>query len=454
MNLFGINRRRVSEAVKELSSAMDRLGKGDFTVRLEEPQDEFEPLYRSFNSMVSSLKSILNATFTSSSDLTDKTILMMDISYGIEKDIEKLYQNISSLSASSEEFSMIVRQNAQNIVEAKSIVENMLDTFRESQKTLGDLIESMKDIHTVIAKYGEIIKELSSSVARIGEITEAINSIAEQTTLLALNAAIEAARAGEAGRGFAVVADEVRKLAERTAQSTQDIIGIIENIDRSTKRAVDLINRIYEAVESGMKVSDMASEAVSVLAERVREVEQRISALATAGEEEAKAASQLAESVMDINRLADQEKERAKRLKSIANDTVDKLKALLNDMQRLQLDTFSIEKAKIAHNMWKLKLLKFVEGEMEIDPSELVDHTQCYLGKWYYSEGKKHCGHLKTFQDIEPPHIELHKLAKEIYELVKSGRQKEAKDLLVKVKEVAEDIVLGLDKLKHECGGG
>jgi hypothetical protein len=156
---------------------------------------------------------------------------------------------------------------------------------------------------------------------------------------------------------------------------------------------------------------------------------------------------------MELSKLADEDKNRAQELKRIASETMEKLKSLLEDMQQFQLDVFSIEKAKVAHNMWKLKLLKFIEGELEMDPSELVDHTQCYLGKWYYSVGKEKCGHLESFREIEPPHIELHKLAREIYELKKAGKDEEAAQKLIRVKEVASKIVRNLDKLKVECAG-
>jgi len=248
-----------------------------------------------------------------------------------------------------------------------------------------------------------------------------------------------------------VVADEVRKLAERTSESAKDIIEIIEGIGESTTRAVDLVHKILESVQRGMEVSDRASDAISELAERIKEVEGRITALATSGEEESSTANQLTQSVMELSRLADEDKDRAMELKRIANETMEKLKGLLEDMQKFQLDAFSIEKAKVAHNMWKLKLLKFVEGELEMDPSELVDHTQCYLGKWYYSLGKEHCGHLDSFRAIEPPHVELHRLAREIYELKKAGKEQEAAEKLLRVKEVASEIVSNLDRLKAEC---
>jgi aerotaxis receptor len=70
---------------------------------------------------------------------------------------------------------------------------------------------------------------------------------------------------------------------------------------------------------------------------------------------------------------------------------------------------------------------------------------------WGGSIGKENCGHLQTFKEIEPPHIELHKLAREIYELKNAGKDEEAKRRLIRVKEVAEKIVNGLERLKTEC---
>ena len=447
-----VERAKALEAViNDLSQAMEKLKNGDLTVRVEVKSGDYEKLYRDFNEMIIGLKRILNKAYASSSELTDSAIVLTDVSYQIQNSLRYLNENISTISTSAEEFSAIVQQNANNIIGAKSLVQAMHSTFSENHQVLSDLILNMKEIYNSVEKYSEVIRELSRSVDRIGEITGTINSIAEQTSLLSLNAAIEAARAGEAGRGFAVVADEVRKLAERTSESAKDIIEIIDGVSESASKAVGLIEKILETVERGMEASNKASMAISDLAEKMKDVDIKISALATAGEEESKTANQLSESVLELRNLADEDRKRAEELRSIASRTMEVLKALLGDLDRLTLDVFNIEKAKVAHNMWKLKLLKFLEGELEMDPSELVDHTQCYLGKWYYSQGREYCGHLQSFKDIENPHIELHKLAKEIYELKNSGRIEEAKQKLLSVKEVASVIVSNLDRLKTEC---
>lgn len=123
----------------------------------------------------------------------------------------------------------------------------------------------------VVGQVGSEMQGIESASRRIEEITSLIDAIAFQTNILALNAAVEAARAGEHGRGFAVVATEVRSLAQRSAQASREIRGLIENAVHQVQGGSRL------AGEAGAAMAQIVG-AVKALTERVNGISRTASA--------------------------------------------------------------------------------------------------------------------------------------------------------------------------------
>jgi methyl-accepting chemotaxis protein len=149
-------------------------------------------------------------------------------------------------------------------------------TAKEGSEAVGKVVASMQSI--------------ADSASQIYEIIDVISDIAEQTNLLALNAAIEAARAGDHGKGFAVVADEVRKLAERTAESTKEIAGLIKE---STKK-----------VEDGQKLTEVSRGALDRIVTAVEETHDIIDGISGTMAEHARGTQEISGAMQELDKLA------------------------------------------------------------------------------------------------------------------------------------------------------
>jgi len=210
-------------------------------------------------------------------------------------EIDQVATAINEMTATVEEVNQSISDTASSAHVAKDEVQNINHQISETIGIISNLENDMQSS-------AEVIHRLADNSQNIGAVLDVIQNIAEQTNLLALNAAIEAARAGEAGRGFAVVADEVRILATRTAESTQEIEKIIDQIQGAAKDAVGAIDVAKKRAEDSFGCVENTAESIGGVTQAVNDIESMSNQIATAAEKQNMVSQEINRSIQTISK--------------------------------------------------------------------------------------------------------------------------------------------------------
>jgi methyl-accepting chemotaxis protein len=202
--------------------------------------------------------------------------------------------------------SATVSEVANHTSEAAGIAHNAMNEFNAGQNEVRKTQASIKLLADKVAEAADVINHLSEDGRQIGSVLDVIQGIAEQTNLLALNAAIEAARAGEQGRGFAVVADEVRNLASRTQESTRQIQTVIEKMQGSSLKAVNVMNEGKTQAELSVDQATRAGDSLSAINQSVTLISDMNTQIATAAEQQSVVAAEINRNFNQITSAATQ----------------------------------------------------------------------------------------------------------------------------------------------------
>ena len=281
-----------------------RIGEGD--LRPVDGHDDGSGLLRSVIDMQGKLASTLER-FNREAQAVASSAQALDHHSGVAAErMREQRAATSAISASVDALTGEMARLAADAEQARTLAADSGASARTGAGIVKAAIDEINCIAGTIRHSADSVEELGNQSDRVAEVVGLIKAIAGQTNLLALNAAIEAARAGEQGRGFAVVADEVRKLAERTSAATEEIAGMIDDIQSSKTQALANIESAVERVGKGSGLAAEAGASIGRITDDADRVEHVFGAIAASLGEQSSAARQIAAAVDSVAGLADE----------------------------------------------------------------------------------------------------------------------------------------------------
>ena len=273
--------RPLNEAVRAMADIAS--GEGDLTRQLDaQGQDELAALAGHFNGFTEKLRQVIGQSLQAAKALSQASTSLGGIASEGQGHSEQQSQQMEQVATAINEVTYGVQDVAKNAEHAASEVRNADERAQQGQSSISSCSQQVEQLSGTIQQAVEVIQTLAQESTRIGSVLEVIRAIAEQTNLLALNAAIEAARAGEQGRGFAVVADEVRMLAQRTQQSTTEIQGMIETLQRNSEAAVKVIDASSQGSQLTIEQANLASQSLDQISQALRNLTSLNASIASA----------------------------------------------------------------------------------------------------------------------------------------------------------------------------
>ncbi|MBM5571562.1 MULTISPECIES: methyl-accepting chemotaxis protein [Deefgea] len=287
---------------REVAQLVRKIGSGDLSHNIHiEHQNS---LLAGVAGMQDELKTVVKAIRQVSDQLSQSSDGQSQRVQDLLQNLEQVNQAVAAIHESVEHINLGVQQ-------MESSTESAIGLARDAGEQARAGIGSVQLVATGIQTLADSINAAAAEVTVLGDETASIatmvtsiREIADQTNLLALNAAIEAARAGEQGRGFAVVADEVRKLAERTAQSTRDIVAAIEGIRTKTAAVVEGMARNVTLADQGLQQTQGAESTMEQIVAGSHDVVLAVDNIMLAVAHQSEQSALVARRIADIDQSA------------------------------------------------------------------------------------------------------------------------------------------------------
>jgi methyl-accepting chemotaxis protein len=279
---------------------------GDLSMKAPVTADAFGSIADAYNLMIESLSDLLQDTRQNAQDVGKQTKNLIQIFSEMEMGADTQSDQVQKAIEAVRSSALAAKDISEKASQAQA-TSNQVDVVTERGSSLvTDNIEGMQLIRVTVQVINKKMKSLSERLLEIGTISQLISEIATRTTILAMNASIEASRAGEQGRGFLVISDEIKRLADKSAEATKQINGVIKSIQTEAGEVTASLEEETKTVEVQTRLAQDTGDAFHAIQEAIQQskgVVTEISALSGKQLELTNNVEQAMEKVSEISAL-------------------------------------------------------------------------------------------------------------------------------------------------------
>jgi methyl-accepting chemotaxis protein len=351
---------RISGEIMRLSRSIAKAAKGDLTTRFDtKRKNEFLILSNSLTDMVGGMRTLIgdvavfgNQVSGSSEILSHTSSEILDSTQGISLAIDEIEKGVVQQATDSEQCLGQMSDLSDKINQVYNNTFEMEQIAKETKMIVGDGIVTVDELNSKSSATTNItqvvireIEELEQQSKNIANFIGVINEIASQTNLLSLNASIEAARAGDAGRGFAVVAEEIRKLADQSMNASNQITGIVSDIQNKTKVTVDSAKQAENIVKSQMESLSKTVSSFEDINNHVGNLVNNLNNIAEGVKGIEAAKDETLDAVRNISAVSQQSATSAEEVSATANNQISSVDFLSKSASQLAEDAKKLKDA-------------------------------------------------------------------------------------------------------------
>lgn len=265
-------RRAIVGPIQKFMLFVERVGRGELSGQpAVVGSDEIGRLGVTLNSMVAGLKELAlqnrEATNNLGSAIAEIRASTQEQAAGVEEQLAAVQETAATVDEITHAGSQVTKRAQEVIASAQATAQTSADGMRAVEETS----RAMDGIREQAELVAQNIVALSEKTQAIGDIISSVNDISERSHLLALNAAIEAAAAGENGRSFSVVASEMKVLADQAKDATNQVRGILSDVQRGINTSVMLTEESVKRAAAGKQRTEISQRTIGEITNRFQE---------------------------------------------------------------------------------------------------------------------------------------------------------------------------------------